>query len=102
MKELDELEHEKLRIKMDGVKASQEAASFMIDIALKEIQKDIQEILVQTTKTNGRVTQLENDYSLISTLRKNKWLILLISIGIFKIYELIDLNWIFQKLISLF
>lgn len=100
--ELNELEHEKIRLKMEGIKASQEANSFLINVTLDEIKKDVAAILEQTTKTNGRVTQLESDYLVIRTLRKNKWLLLLISIGIFKIYEIIDLQWIFNKLISLF
>jgi len=101
-REFDELEHEKIRLKIEGLKASQEASTYLIDLALKDIKQDVSAILEQTTKTNGRVTQLESDYLVIRTLRKNKWLMLLISIGIFKIYELIDLNWIYNKLLSLF
>jgi hypothetical protein len=100
--EINEIEHEKIRLKIEGLKASQEASTYLIDLALKDIKQDVTAILEQTKKTNGRVTQLESDYQLISTLKKNKWLMLIISIGIFKVYELIDLQWIYNKLITLF
>lgn len=103
MKEnVQELEHEKLRIKIEAIKAQQETEFFMMNLTLKEIKKEVSATLEQAKKTNGRVTQLESDYIVISTLRKHKWLVLLVSIGIFKIYELIDLQWIYQKIISLF
>jgi hypothetical protein len=102
MEEINEIEHEKIRLKIEGLKASQEASTYLIDIALKDLKHDVSAILEQTTKTNGRVTQLESDYLVIRTLRKNKWLLLLLSIGVFKVYELIDLQWIYNKLITLF
>ncbi|MFA6185487.1 MAG: hypothetical protein WC720_05085 [Candidatus Shapirobacteria bacterium] len=102
MEEINEIEHEKIRLKIEGLKASQEASTYLIDIALKDLKQDVSAILEQTTKTNGRVTQLESDYLVIRTLRKNKWLLLLLSIGVFKVYELIDLQWIYNKLITLF
>jgi hypothetical protein len=102
MEEVNEIEHEKIRLKIEGLKASQEASTYLIDLALKDIKQDVTAILDQTTKTNGRVTQLESDYLVIRTLRKNKWLLILLSIGIFKVYELIDLQWIYNKLITLF
>lgn len=95
-------EHEKLWVKMDRMKAEQEKEFYMMNLILKDIQKTVSEGLVEQKKTNGRVTQLEKDYIIISTLKKNKWLLLMITIGVFKIYELIDLSWIYTKLISLF
>jgi hypothetical protein len=100
--QIDDIEHEKIRIKIEGMKAAQDASFFLINLALEDIKKEVSATLGEAKYTNGRVTQLESDYAVIRTLRTNKWLLLLLTIGIFKIFEIIDINWIFTKLISLF
>lgn len=95
-------EHEKLWIKMERMKAEQEAEFFIMNSTLKQIHSEVSETLAQARKTNGRVTKLEADYVLISTLKSNKWLILIGVIGLLKLYELINLEWIYDKIINLF
>jgi len=98
----DDIEHEKIILKVEGIKANQEASFFMMNLTLEHIQKDVLETLEQTKRTNGRVTQLEIDYEIIRVLKKHKWLFGILMVGLFKVYEIIDINWIFNKLITLF
>ena len=99
---MEDLEHERIFIKIEGLKADQQASFFMINLCLEDLKKDMASTLEQTKKTNGRVSVLEAENQTIRLLKSKKWLLIIISIGIFKVYELIDINWLVTKLLSLF
>lgn len=98
---MSDIEHEKIRLDNQRVAAELKADFFMIELTLKDIKKTGEETLEHAKKTNGRVTKLEEETEILRFIKKHKVLTAMVLLGFFKIYELVDLKWLFNKLIAL-
>jgi hypothetical protein len=102
-------------IELEGVKFSIKAMHIHMSAnaeiqarILKDIEKTANQTLEQTKRTNGRVTILEEEMvileeevAVITFLKKKKWLMILLLFGFLKIYELVDINYLWTKLLTL-
>jgi len=88
MPEMDKLEHEMIR---------QEIKSIMVQVQaeFEVMNNTLNSILEQAKRTNGRVTNLEIDTTLLKIIKEHKWLFALIVLGIYNFLTLIDIKeWI--------
>ena len=105
----DSLAHEELRLQLKGVTDQVNVGFQALKISITNIEKNSVETLQQVRKTNGRVDEQEEKQSsyekeleIIRLFRRKKWLFGIFAFGIFKIYEIIDIHWIYTKLLALF
>lgn len=101
------IEHEGLKASIGAMHIHMSANAEIQARVLKDIEKTALETLVQAKKTNGRVTVLEEEMVILeeevavfTLLKKRKWLLALLAIGFLKIYELVDIKYIWDKLLS--
>lgn len=81
----DELAHAAIEQKLEVVIVQMQVRFDLVDEKLEGIE-------TQTTKTNGRVTELENTVDFIKLLKKYKWLLILVLIGVYTIISSISLE----------
>lgn len=86
----DELEHAAIQEQMGNV-ITQMNSGFEI------MENRLNDILKQTKKTNGRVAELEDTTDFIKVLKKYKWLLVLTLIGIYTIFDTVNLNKLIDK-----
>ena len=103
MKDLsrDEIEHEIFQEQLKGIIAQTEANFQVMAMTLETIKETGIRTLKQAEITNGRVTELEKETAIIRLFKKHKYVLALVLIGFFKIYEMIPLNELFNKLLKL-
>jgi hypothetical protein len=101
------MEHEGLKFSIKAMHIHMSANADLQARILKDIEKTASETLKQAKKTNGRVTVLEEEMvileeevAVITLLKRKKWLIILLLFGFFKIYELVDINYLWTKLLT--
>lgn len=80
-----ELEHESLSQSINSVVVQMNANFKVVGVQLEKI-------LTEQKKTNGRVTALENTIDFIKVAKKYKWFLALLVLGILKSMELIDIK----------
>ena len=95
------IEIEELKFSIRGIIMQNETTATNQGIILANIENVVKATLEQAKKTNGRVTELENETSIIRLFKKHKYVLALVLIGFFKIYEMIPLNELFNKLLKL-
>jgi hypothetical protein len=78
----DNLEHEAIQAQIKIISA-QITANFDV------IGEQLNGILAQAKKTNGRVTRLEDITNVLDVMQRNKWLTVLV---IYAIYNLLELT----------
>jgi hypothetical protein len=81
----NELEHFEIRAELRGIIAEMEARDDLM-------HEKLDRILEQTTRTNGRVTSVENDIDFIRVLKKYKWMFGLLILGVYLLVQLVDLK----------
>jgi hypothetical protein len=82
------VEHVEMRQDIKGLSVEMRAEFEVVNLTLEKI-------LEQAQKTNGRVTVLETDVDFIRILRKYKWLFALVILGIYQLFNFIDIpKWI--------
>ena len=97
---MSDIEHDRLELKIQGLKAEMMANSEMIAIKLSSIEKTGMETLEQAKATNGRVNKHDEELELFRFLKKHKIIAGFIIFGLMKFYEAIDINEIFKILKS--
>ncbi len=93
-------EHEQLKASVNAIQIQIGANVDIQNLMLMGIEKDVKSTLEQTILTNGRVTILEQDMSIIRLLKRNKWLSVVILFGSVKIFEVVDVSYLWVKLLS--
>ena len=101
-------DHEGLKFSIKAMHIHMSANADLQARILKDIEKTANDTLEQAKKTNGRVTVLEEEMVILeeevavfTLLKKRKWLLALLAIGFLKIYELVDIKYIWTKLLTL-
>ena len=101
------VEHEGLKASINAMHIHMSANAEIQARILIDIEKTANATLEQAKKTNGRVTVLEEEFVILeeevavfTLLKKRKWLLALLAIGFLKIYELVDIKYIWTKLLT--
>lgn len=101
------VEHEGLKSSIKAIHIHMSANAEIQSRILKDIEKTANQTLEQAKKTNGRVTILEEEMvileeeiEIITILKRKKWFMILLLFGFLKIYELIDINYLWNKLLT--
>lgn len=101
------VEHEGLKSSIKAMHIHMSANAEIQARILKDIEKTANQTLEQTKKTNGRVTVLEEEMvileeeiEVITILKKKKWLLALIAFGFLKVYEIVDIKYLWTKLLT--
>lgn len=98
---MSEIEHEKIYLTIQGLKAASEARDEIMNIRFSNIEKTTTKTLEHAEKTNGRVTVLEDDMKFMHWLRKNKWFFAVGLLAFMKVYETIPFKELFNIAIKL-
>lgn len=115
--------HESLEFMIKSVGLQSNASLEVISAQLEMIKETSQRTLDQALKTNGRVNKLEDesnqfkesltnemrttlkafgeDFEIIRVLKKRKYLLAFVALGLMKFYELADFRALYEKIISL-
>ncbi len=102
------VEHEGLKASISAMHIHMSANAEIQARILNDIEKTATDTLEQAKKTNGRVTVLEEEMVILeeevavfALLKKRKWLMILLLFGFLKIYELVDIKYLWVKLLTL-
>jgi len=87
----DELEHDSFNQRLDSV-IVQMNSGFEVIVA------KLESVLIQVTKTNGRVTKLEEDTDFIRVVKKYKWMVGLILLGLGTLSNIVDIKSIIRMI----
>ena len=104
---MNDIEHDRIRLEIKGIIAQHNANYELLNIKLDNIGNNVNETLKQAVKTNGRVTKLEErtenleaEMLVFRLLKKRKWLILTFALALLKLYEIVDIKFIYTWLKS--
>jgi len=95
------IKHEQIEASIRAIQIQISTNADIQGIILKGIAKGVGDTLEETKKTNGRVTMLEADMMIIRTLKKHRWLFGVVILGLLKVYEMIDIKELYDKLLNI-
>lgn len=108
--ESDGITHAYLDSKIEILATNVEANFKVFGNKIEGFGDKLEAVLVQTTKTNGRITRMEDEtipglekkmeveLGVIRFLKKRKWLIGVLILGLFKFFELVDIQYVYKVL----
>ena len=96
----EDIEHKVIDAQVKGIVIQMNANFEVVNGVLRRMEITAKETLDQTKLTNGRVTKLEEDIEVVTFLKKYKFIFAVMLIGFFKIYEALDFQQIYAKLLN--